>query len=78
MFKEERARSYRGIALCVLIFVAGYILLEWISIKENPILGNTFHIVAGYLFMAASLVAIGLIVRHLVRLRRREKRKRSG
>ena len=78
MFKEERAKSYKGIAICVVLFVLGYILLEWVSVKEDPILGNTFHIVAGYLFMAVALLVIGLICRRLYRLRKREKRRKSG
>ncbi|MBD3582926.1 hypothetical protein [Flavobacterium selenitireducens] len=78
MFREERARLYKGIALCVALFVLGYVLLEWVSVKEDPILGNTFHIVAGYLFMAAALVGIGLILRKLYRLRKKQKRRKSG
>lgn len=78
MFKEERAKSYKGIAACAVIFILGYILLEWVSIKEDPILGNTFHIVAGYLLMSVALLGIGLIARRLYRLRRKEKRRKSG
>ena len=78
MFKEERARSYKGIALCAVIFVLGYVLLEWVSIKEDPILGNTFHIVAGYLLMVSAVIVTGLILRYLYRLRKKEKRRKSG
>lgn len=78
MFKEERAKSYRGIGLCVIMFAVGYVLLEWVSVRENPVLGNTFHIVAGYLLMAVALVGTGLIVRYLYRLKLRQKRKKSG
>lgn len=78
MFKEERIRSYRGIALCVVIFIIGRILVDFISIRENPVLGNTFYIVAGNLLMAVSIIAIGLIIRHLYRLRKKEKKRKSG
>lgn len=78
MFKEERAKSYRGIAICIGVFILGQILLNWISIMEDPILGNTFYIIAGNLLMACSIIGIGLIVRHLYRLKKKERRKKAG
>lgn len=78
MFKEERRKCYKGFGICLLAFFAGLIMLEWISIKESPPLGNTFYIVMGNILMVASILGVVLIVRYLLKLKKKERKRRAG
>ncbi|RZJ70462.1 hypothetical protein [Flavobacterium sp.] len=78
MFKEEKKKSYRIIAICALVFLLGFFLRDWISIKEDPFPGNTFYIITGNLFMACSVIVFAFMVRKIYRIRIKEKRKKSG
>jgi len=78
MFKEERKKAVRIIMVCVFCFLLGFFLLDFMSIKEAPVLGNTFYIISGEALMAASVIAIGFTLRKLYRMKKKEKRKKSG
>ncbi|RZJ65247.1 MAG: hypothetical protein EOO50_14565 [Flavobacterium sp.] len=78
MFKEERKRSYQGFGLCLLVFLIGLFMLNVISITENPILGNAFYIIIGWLFMLLSVIGVCLIIHYLYKLKRRERKRKSG
>lgn len=78
MFKEERKKCYKGFGLCLLAFLLGFVMLEWISITEDPPLGNTFYIIAGNFLMVAAVLGVFLIVRYLFRLKKKERKKRSA
>lgn len=78
MFKEERKRSYQGLGLCVIAFLAGLFMLNVISVMESPPLGNALYIIAGWLFMLLSFIGAALIVRYLFKLRKRERKRKSG
>lgn len=43
---------------CLVGLLVGYFMLEHIATWEDPILGNTFHIVMGCVLIASSLLVI--------------------
>lgn len=77
MFKHERKKCYWGLLCCVGMFVVGDTLLDYISVQEHPPGGNTIWIVLGTGFIIISVIAAFFLVRHLIYLRKKEKRKKS-
>ena len=74
----EQKKSFLGIALCVVVFVLGQVLLEVVSKLEDPPLGNTFYIILGCTFMVGSLLAIYFLIKHLRHLRRKKIRRHKS
>ncbi|NMH26943.1 hypothetical protein [Flavobacterium silvaticum] len=77
MYKQEKKRSYLGIALSVLLFVIGQILLNYVSVLEDPPGGNTLYIILGTALILFSVIGIFFLVRHILHLNRKANRKRN-
>jgi len=56
--KEKANKTVKITLVCVLGFAIGYYVLNHISNREDPPLGNTFHIIAGCSFMAVSVLVL--------------------
>ncbi len=78
MHLTEQTKSFLGIALCVVAFLLGQVLLEVVSKLEDPPLGNTFYIILGCTLMVGSLLGIYFIIQHLRRLRRKKLRRKKS
>jgi accessory gene regulator protein AgrB len=77
MIKTEKQRCYLGIIVCLLVFILGYYILNYISEEEKILLGNTIYILIGSVLMAASCIGVLLIIRHLRNLERKHRKRRS-
>ena len=78
MFKKERISCYKALILCVIVFIAGEYMLNSLAPLENPPLGRTFHIVAGCGLMTVALLTTFLLIKHLLHLRRKERRRKKN
>jgi large-conductance mechanosensitive channel len=76
--KPEKQRCYIGIAICAVVFLFGYYILNFISTREKVPLGNTLYILIGTTLMAISSIIIFLIIRHLNKLEKKLKKRRSS
>lgn len=70
-----------GIALCVVILLIGYYILNFVSTREvvpiKDIFGNTFYILIGSVLIALSCCGI-LVLINKIRNLDRKRRKRRG
>ena len=76
--RPEKQRCYIGIAICVVVFIFGYYILNFISTREKVPLGNTLYILIGTTLMATSAIIIFLILKHLNKLKKKLKRRRAS
>jgi hypothetical protein len=77
MSKTEKQRGYIGVIVCVLVFILGYYILNYISVKEKLPLGNTIYILIGSTLMGASCVGILLIIRYLRKIEQKLRKRRN-
>ncbi len=74
----ETKKNFLGIAICIVVFVLGQILLEVVSKIEDPPLGNTFYIIIGCVLIVGSLLGIYFLIQRIRSIRKkRERRKKS-
>jgi len=70
-----------GIAICVVVLLIGYYILNFISTREEvpikDIFGNTFYILMGSVLIALSCCGILILINKIRRLDRK-RRKRRG
>ncbi len=78
MLKKERQSCYKALVICVIAFIAGEHMLNSIAPMEKPPLGRTFHIVVGCGLMICAVVSVVLLVKHLMYLRRKEKKRKEN
>lgn len=77
MYKQEKRRSYLGIALSILLFIIGQILLNYVSVMEKPPGGNTLYIILGTALILFSMIGMFFLIRHILQLNRKAHRKRN-
>lgn len=78
MSKKVHERGLIGIGACVFVFALGYFVLEYISTREDPPLGNTIYILIGSTFIFTSILGFVLILKYLYDYKKRkEKRERK-
>lgn len=75
MSKRTQERCLIGIGLCVIVFILGYIVLNYISTMEDPPLGNTIYILLGSTLTFLSILGIVLILKFMYDTKKREVRK---
>lgn len=79
MYKKERINCYKALFASVVALVVGEYMLNSVAPMERPPLGPTFHIVFGCALMIIAVLSIGLLIKHLLHLNRKERRrKRNG
>ena len=71
----DKERGILGILICIVLSLAGYFLLKFISTKENPPFGHTIYIIIGTSFLAIGGVGIIVILKYLYDLNKMNKRK---
>lgn len=60
-FRRDKQNKMLTISVaCILAFGIGYFMVEFISTRERPPLGMTFHIIVGCLLMAVSLIVLAV------------------
>lgn len=62
------------IAVCIVVFGIGYYILEFISTRERPPLGTTFHVILGCLLMCVSLIVLALELKAVFFPKKRKKK----
>lgn len=77
MYKREKGKCYLGIAISVFVFLIGQLLLNYVSVMESPLGGNTLYIILGTSLILFSLLAIFFLVRHILYLNRKAYRKKK-
>ena len=65
MARRLYERGLIGIALCIVVFIIGYFVLNKISTMEDPPLGNTIYILIGSTLTFTSVLGVILIVIYL-------------
>jgi len=75
MSKRVYDRCLIGIGLCILVFILGYIILNYISTMENPPLGNTIYILIGSALTFLSILGFILILKFMYDTKKKEERK---
>lgn len=76
--QKVHVRGLIGMGFCVIIFLMGYYVLEYISTMVNPPLGDTIYILVGSTFIFTSIVVFILILRYLYNYKmKKEKRHRK-
>lgn len=78
MRKTQKQRGYIGIGVCIVVFILGYYILNYISVKEKLPLGNTIYILIGATLIAASIIGVCLIIAYLRKIERKLQRRRSS
>ena len=78
MKKTEKQRGYIGIAVCILVFILGYYVLNYVSIQEKLALGNTIYILIGGTLIAGSCIGVYLIITYLRKIERKLQRRRTS
>ena len=61
--------------ICVVVFAVGYYVLNHISNRERPPLGNTFHIITGCVLMAVSALVLVITLKKYFFPKKRKKSK---
>lgn len=72
--RKASERGLIGIGFCIFLFGFGYFVLEYISIKENPPLGNTIYILIGSTFIFTSILGFVVILKYLNDYRKKKER----
>ena len=75
MTTRLRQRALIGIAGCVVIFILGYYIVEYISTMENPPLGNTVYILLGSALVFSSIIGILMILKYLYDYNKQQERR---
>jgi len=66
MSKSIEKRGLIGIICCIILFAFGYFfVLNYVSILEDPPLGNTIYILLGSTISIASILGILIILKYL-------------
>lgn len=75
MSKRLHQRALIGIFACIVIFILGYIVLEYISPMEEPPLGNTIYILFGSGLVFSSALGAVLIIKYLYDYQKQKERR---
>jgi membrane protein implicated in regulation of membrane protease activity len=76
MSKSIKQRGLIGILFCIFLFAFGYFfVLNYVSILEDPPLGNTVYILLGSTFSIVSIVGILVILKYLYDYKKKKERK---
>lgn len=78
MYKSEKKRCYIGLAISVIVFIIGQILLNYVSVLEKPAGGNTLYIITGTALILFSVIAFFFLVKHLFYLKKKAVKKRKS
>ncbi len=81
MSKRTHERCMIGIGLCIVVFILGYIVLNYISTMEDPPLGHTIYILIGSALTFLSILGFILILKYMYdnkkKAERRERKRRK-
>lgn len=76
-----KQQYYFGIGICILIFILGYYILNFISTREvvplKEIFGNTFYILVGAVLIAFSCCGILILINKIQNIDKKRKRRHS-
>lgn len=75
MSKRTHERCLIGIGICIVVFILGYIVLNYISTMEDPPLGHTIYILIGSTLTFLSILGIVLILKYMYDSKKRAERK---
>ena len=75
MSTRLRQRVYMGIGACVVVFLLGYYVLEYISTMEDPPLGNTVYILLGSALVFSSIIGVFFILKYLYDYKKQQERR---
>lgn len=72
--RNRQNRTFSIIAISLLGFAIGYFILEFISTRERPPLGTTFHVIIGCLLMCVSIIVLFVKLKGIFFPRKRKKK----
>ena len=75
--KESKIKDFKLILICLVAFVFGFFLLEYISTLEKPPLGAIFNIIVGCILMAVSTLFIVLTIKKLFFKKKKKNKTRN-
>lgn len=75
MARRLYERGLIGIALCIVVFIIGYFVLNKISTMEDPPLGNTIYILIGSTLTFTSVLGVILIVKYIYDSKKKKERR---
>ena len=73
--KSIKGHFFKIILVMLFVLSLGYVMLFDVATWEAPILGNTFHIVFGLLFMIIAVISIVISIK--IRFFQKKKRRSS-
>lgn len=75
MSTRLRQRVLIGIGGCVIVFILGYYVLEYISTMEDPPFGNTVYILIGSALVFSSAIGVFMILKYLYDHKKQQERR---
>ncbi len=75
MSKRTLDRCLIGLGLCIVVFILGYIVLNYISTMEHPPLGHTIYILIGSTLTFLSILGVILILKYMYDAKKKAARK---
>lgn len=72
--KDKQNKTVGIIAGCIVAFGIGYFMVEFISTRERPPLGMTFHVIVGCLLMCLSVIMICVELRKIFFPKKKKKK----
>jgi uncharacterized membrane protein len=75
MSRKLNERGIIGIVLCIIVFVIGYIILNYISTMEDPPLGNTIYILIGSALTFSSILGVIMIIKYMYDSKKKKERR---
>ena len=75
MSQRVHIRGLIGIGFCVFVFALGYVVLEFISTREDPPLGNTIYILLGSTFIFTSILGFVVILKYLYDYKKKKQKR---
>ncbi len=70
-----RQKIFMGIGACVVVFIVGYYVLNYISTMEDPPLGNTVYILLGSALVFSSIIGVFFILKYLYDYKKQQERR---
>ena len=74
---ESRNKGIKLILICLVVFLFGLFLLEYISTLEKPPLGAIFNIILGCILMAVSTLFIILTIKKMFFTKKKRSKSRQ-
>ena len=74
---ESKNKSIKLILICLVVFLIGLFLLEYISTLEKPPLGAIFNIIVGCILMAVSTLFIIITINKMFFTKKKRSKSRQ-